>query len=73
MSSGPATCTGIFPSREPFLFVAWWSFVFTLLVTTVVSLLTPAEPVEKIRGLVFGDVLADEEMQQILRSRIGED
>ena len=45
---------GVFPSEEPFLFVAWWSFVFTLVVTTLVSLATPPEPPERLRGLVWG-------------------
>ena len=61
---------GLFVSEEPFLFIAWWSFVFTLGVTAAVSWCTPPEPPEKIRGLVFGEILADEEMQSILRRRI---
>jgi SSS family solute:Na+ symporter len=60
---------GLFPSENPFLFVAWWSFVFSLIVTAVVSVLTPRDPAEKTRGLVFGDVLSDEEMQTALRER----
>jgi SSS family solute:Na+ symporter len=63
---------GLFPSEEPFLFVAWWSFVFTLAVTALTSLLTPADPPEKIRGLVWGDVLDDEEIQAALRRRVDE-
>ena len=63
---------GIFRSSEPFLFVAWWSFVFSIVVTVVVSLLTPPEPEEKIRGLVFGQVLKDGEIQRVLRGRISE-
>jgi len=34
----------LFPSDDPFLFVAWWSFVFSIIVVVVVSLLTPREP-----------------------------
>jgi Na+/proline symporter len=60
---------GLFPSEDPFLFVSWWSFIFTLIVTVVVSLLTPPEPDEKIRGLVFGQVMKDGEIQRILQSR----
>lgn len=63
---------GLFPSEEPFLFVAWWSFVFTLAVTALVSLVTPADPPEKIRGLVWGDVLSDEDVQAALRRRMEE-
>jgi SSS family solute:Na+ symporter len=62
---------GLFPSDSPFLFVAWWSFVFSLIVTVVVSLLTPAELPEKIRGLVYSQVLRDDELQQVLKERVG--
>jgi Na+/proline symporter len=62
----------LFISSDPFLFVAWWSFVFSLIVTVVVSLLTPAEPEDKIRGLVWGSVMKDGDMQSILRDRLSE-
>ncbi|MEA3364159.1 MAG: hypothetical protein U9Q79_00845 [Candidatus Hydrogenedentes bacterium] len=62
----------LFPSEDPFLFVAWWSFVFSLVVTIIVSLLTPREPEEKIRGLVWGQVMKDPEMQQVLQDRVSE-
>ncbi|HVS13332.1 MAG TPA: sodium/solute symporter [Thermoanaerobaculia bacterium] len=61
---------GVFPSEEPFLFVAWWSFVLTLAVTALVSRLTPPEPPERIRGLVWGDVVDDDHVQAALRARI---
>ncbi|MDX9975947.1 MAG: hypothetical protein RBU21_23415 [FCB group bacterium] len=61
---------GLFPSDDPFLFVAWWSFVFSLVVTVVVSLLTPPEPEEKIRGLVWGAVVQDAVVQDALNERI---
>lgn len=64
--------SGIFPSENPFLFVAWWSFVFSLIVTVVVSLVTPADPPHRTRGLVFGDVLNDEEVQNALKQRMGQ-
>jgi Na+/proline symporter len=60
----------LFPSDDPFLFVAWWSFVFSLIVTIVVSLLTKPEPEEKIRGLVWGQVMHDGEIQRVLTSRV---
>lgn len=62
----------LFPSEDPFLFVAWWSFVFSLIVTIIVSLLTPREPEEKIRGLVWGQVMKDAEMQHVLQDRVSE-
>ena len=60
----------VFPAEEPFLFVAWWSFVFTLALTAIVSWLTPPEPMERIRGLVYGELLDDDEMQALLRERV---
>jgi len=60
---------GVFVSESPFLFIAWWSFVFSLFVTVVVSLLTPADPDEKVRGLVFGQVMKDGKMQRVLQER----
>jgi len=60
----------LFPSDDPFLFVAWWSFVFSLVVTVVVSLLTRPEPDEKIRGLVWGQVMKDGRIQRVLHERI---
>jgi Na+/proline symporter len=61
---------GLFPSADAFLFVAWWSFVFTIVVTVVVSLLTKPEPEEKIRGLVFGQVMQDGQIQRVLAERV---
>ncbi len=60
---------GVFVSEAPFLFIAWWSFVFSLAVTVIVSYLTPAEPEEKLRGLVFGQVMQDGKMQRVLQER----
>jgi SSS family solute:Na+ symporter len=60
---------GLFPSDDPFLFVAWWSFVFSLLVTVVVSLVTRPEPPEKLRGLVWSSVVRDDEAQAALGER----
>lgn len=60
---------GLFASSDPFLFVSWWSFVFTMVVTILISILTPPEPEEKIRGLVFGQVMKDGELQRVLRDR----
>ena len=61
---------GLFPSDNPFLFVAWWSFVFSCIVVVVVSLLTRPEPNEKIRGLVWGQVMKDAEIQRVLQKRV---
>lgn len=60
----------LFPSEQPYLFVSWWSFVFSVIVTIIVSLFTKPEPEEKIRGLVFGQIMKDGEIQRVLGSRI---
>ena len=60
---------GLFASEDPFLFISWWSFVFSVIVTVAVSLVTPREPDEKIRGLVFGQVMKDGELQRVLQDR----
>lgn len=60
----------VFPSEDPFLFVSFWSFVISFVVTVVVSRLTPPPPVERTRGLVMGDVLNDEEAQRLLQRRL---
>ncbi len=61
---------GLFSSEDPFLFVAWWSFVFALIVTIVVSLLTKPESEEKLRGLCWSSVVSDEDAQEALQERV---
>ncbi len=60
----------LFTSDDPFLFVAWWSFVFSVAVTMIVSLLTKPEPPEKLRGLVWSSVVVDEDAQAALEERV---
>lgn len=48
----------VFMSDDPYLYVAIWSFLFALAATVIVSLLTPPDPEEKLRGLVYGSVVA---------------
>ena len=43
----------LFQVSEPFLYIAWWSFVLSMVITVVVSLLTPPEPESKLKGLVY--------------------
>ncbi|MEA2062686.1 MAG: sodium/solute symporter, partial [Gemmatimonadota bacterium] len=43
----------VFTCPEPFLYIAWWSFLAGLVVTVGVSLFTRPEPRERIEGLVF--------------------
>ncbi|MBX3747250.1 MAG: sodium/solute symporter [Verrucomicrobiae bacterium] len=69
--SGSLSLVGgsLFPSEDPFLFVAFWAFVFALVVTVGVSLVTPPPSPERIRGLVFGEVLHDATTQALLAER----
>lgn len=60
---------GIFPSDDPFLYVAWWSFVFSIIVTVLVSLVTPQDSDEKVRGMIFGQVMQDGKLQRVLKER----
>ncbi len=60
----------IFIWDEPVLFIAWWTFVAAMLITVVVSLLTRPEPPEQIRGLVYGQVMRDDEVQRALRDHL---
>lgn len=46
----------LFVSEDPFLFVSFWAFLFSIGVTVVVSLLTKPELPEKTRGLVLFEV-----------------
>jgi len=72
LCSGSLSLVGesLFPSDDPFLYVAFWAFVFSLIVTVVVSLLTPPPSKNQIRGLVFGEVVRDEATQTLLKERI---
>lgn len=44
---------GLFQATEPFLYIAWWSFVVGVVTTVIVSLVTPAKSAESIEGLVY--------------------
>jgi SSS family solute:Na+ symporter len=43
----------LFQVSEPFLYVAWWSFVLSVVIVVVISLMTPPEPESKLKGLVY--------------------
>lgn len=59
----------LFTSDNPFLFVAWWSFVYSMICCIVVSLITPQDPDDKVRGLIFGQIMKDGEIQRVLHER----
>jgi SSS family solute:Na+ symporter len=60
-----------FITKVSFLYIAWWSFLGSILITIVVSLLTKPDPIEKLEGLVYGLVMKDKNMQDILKKRAG--
>lgn len=62
----------IFICEDPFLYIAWWSFVGSLVITTVVSLFTRPHPLERLHGLVYGTVMKDEAVQNTLQRRAEE-
>ncbi|MFB0565367.1 MAG: sodium/solute symporter [Candidatus Aminicenantaceae bacterium] len=67
---GVAISSSLFFITEwSFLYIAWWSFLGSLLITIVVSLFSKPEPVEKLEGLVYGLVMKDKGMQDILKKR----
>ena len=60
---------GVFICEDPFLYIAWWSFVGSVVVTVVVSLFTKPYSMEQLHGLVYGLVLRDENAQVALKNR----
>ncbi len=63
------SCTLYFGFHWSFLYVAWWSFAGAMVFNVVVSLLTKPDPLEKLEGLVYGLVMKDKEIQDILGRR----
>ncbi|MDH5743670.1 MAG: hypothetical protein OEZ52_09005, partial [Candidatus Aminicenantes bacterium] len=58
-----------FITKSSFLYIAWWSFLGSLFITIIVSLVTKPDPVEKLEGLVYGLVMKDKKLQDILKKR----
>ena len=48
----------IFINPDPFLYIAWWAFVVSMITTVTVSLLTKPDSDEKIAGVMFAPVRA---------------
>ncbi|MCD6339179.1 MAG: sodium/solute symporter [Verrucomicrobia bacterium] len=72
LCAGLLNLTGkkLFPSEEPFLFVAFWSFLVSLGTVAAVSWLTPPPPESSLRGLVWRFVARDAEAQALLREQL---
>ncbi|MFP6582488.1 MAG: sodium/solute symporter [Candidatus Hydrogenedentota bacterium] len=43
----------LFHTADPFLYIAWWSFVWAVVTTIVVSLFTKQKSAEELEGLVY--------------------
>ena len=56
--------------HEKFLYIAWWSFLASVIINIIVSLLSKPDPLEKLHGLVYGLVMKDNRIQQALESKI---
>ena len=60
----------LFPSEDPFLFIAFWTFVYSLVVTSLVSAVTGPPNEKYTKGLVWGSVVDDPASQAALRARL---
>ncbi|MGD8778013.1 MAG: sodium/solute symporter [Ignavibacteria bacterium] len=60
----------LFSIDDPFLYISWWSFLGSVIVTLLVSVFTKPDPVEKLRGLVYGLILNDNDLQERLKSKV---
>ncbi len=63
----------LFTIQEPFFYISWWSFLGSLILCYSVSLFTRPHSREKLRGLVYGMVLKDEKLQNIIEKNIREE
>jgi solute:Na+ symporter, SSS family len=62
----------LFTIVEPFFYISWWSFLASLIYCAAVSLITKPEPIEKLRGLVYGMVQKDGDLQDAMENNIKE-
>ena len=54
----------VFMSETAYLYVAVWSFLVSLVVTVLVSLVTPASTSQDLEGLVYGSVMTGAEVAE---------
>ena len=50
----------VFQASDPFLYIAWWSFVVAMIATALVSLMTRPKPMHQIRELVYDSRRAEQ-------------
>ncbi len=67
---GVGVSATLFALKVNFLYVAWWSFVGSLLINIIVSLFTKPDPLDKLQGLVYGLVMKDKKIQNIIAKRV---
>ena len=60
----------LFPSDDPFLFIAFWTFVYSLIVTAAVSSFTAPPSEDQTRGLIWGSIVDDPASQAVLKARL---
>ena len=53
-----------------FLYIAWWSFLASVIINIIVSLSSKPDPLEKLYGLVYGLVMKDKKVQDAIENRI---
>jgi len=70
LTGGVASAVVMSLFRINFLYVAWWSFVVSVLINIIVSYLTLPEKPEKLRGLVYRFIERDKKAQEILRQKV---
>lgn len=63
----------LFPSDDPFLFVAFWTFLYSLAVTALVSAFTAPPDKSQIEGLVWGSLVNNPETQALLRNQMNKE
>ena len=43
----------LFTIEDPFLYVSWWSFIGSLIITSVITIFTTPWPLDKLKGLIY--------------------
>lgn len=59
----------LFTIDDPFLYISWWSFLGSIIVTLLISVFTKPKPIKELHGLVYGIILQDKDVQEILESK----
>jgi len=64
--------SSLFTIQDPFLYISWWSFVGSLILCVLITMVTKPEPMQKLRGLVYGLVLKDTALQSAIKENLNE-